>query len=274
MKGTPFSLFALILFLLLPFVLWAQQPTFAIVSDSHVGYRNSSYPAFIQAIEKERIEVIIHTGDAIDSPGNTDQWKRFLEITGPGKTLHLAPGNHDIHGEASLQVFLTFFPEPYHSFAQGDTLFVLLCTELPGQEARITGEQFAWARTELQRPFRYKFVFLHEPPFPAMRGHGLDRYVEMRDRLHRLFLENKVSLVVAGHDHLYDRKTRDGIAYIIAGRTGGWSFPEGLSYGDALCYTAATETKDGYSFTVRGKDGEAKDRFSIERVPARPQELR
>ncbi len=264
---------ALVFFLLVPVVTWAQHPTFAIVSDSHIGYPNSAYPAFIQAIEKERIEMIIHTGDAIDSPGNTVQWKRFLEITGPGKKLYLAPGNHDIHGEESLRVFLKLFPEAYYSFPEGDTLFVLLCTELPGQESRITGEQFAWAKTELQRPFRYKFVFLHEPLYPVVRGHGLDRHSEARDRLHQLFVENKVSLVVAGHDHLYDRRTRDGIMYVIAGRTGGWSFPGGSSNGNSLCYTVASGTKDGYSFTVRDEDGKVRDMFSLggESVPG-PQE--
>ena len=46
----------------------AQYPVFAIVSDSHVGAGNSVYPAFIRAIEEEKIEMIVHTGDAIEHP--------------------------------------------------------------------------------------------------------------------------------------------------------------------------------------------------------------
>ena len=264
MKLARLPLLVLSIFLCLqPAVVKAQHPTFAIVSDSHIGYPGSAYPAFIQAVEREKIDTIVHTGDAIDSPGNRFQWKRFLDITGPGKTLHLAPGNHDIRGEASLRVFLSFFPEPYHAYSEGDTLFLLLCTELPGEEASVTGEQFEWAAEELQRPFRYKLVFLHEPLFPAMPGHGLDRHKEMRDRLHQLFKEQGVSLVVAGHDHLYDRSTRDGITYVIAGRTGGWSFPEASSYGDSLCYTEAWGTTDGYVFIVRDMDGGIRDRYSL-----------
>ena len=238
-----------------------------IVSDSHIGYPGSDYTAFIQAIEKEKIKVIVHVGDAINKPGSGDEWRRFFEITGPGKKLHLVPGNHDIRGEESLRTYLTLFPEPYYSFSEGDTLFVILCTEFPGEEGRIAGKQLAWVATELQRPFPYKFVFLHEPLFGLIPGHGLNRHPETRDHLHRLFVENGVSLVVAGHDHIYDRKTIDGITYVIDGRTGGIPVPGGIGNGHPLCYTLATRKKDGYSFTVREKDGTVTDRFSLSTVP-------
>lgn len=269
-RAAPSFFLTFVLAILLPVVAGAQHPTFAIVSDSHVGYPNSAYEDFMEAIDNENVKMIIHTGDAIDSPGNVGQWKRFLEITGPGKVLHLAPGNHDIQGEASLKVFLGFFPKPYYSFSEGDTLFVLLCTELPGEESSVAGGQFDWAAKELARPFSHKFVFLHEPLFPVVRGHGLDRHPEARDRLHKLFVKTRVSLVVAGHDHIYDRGTKDGILYVIAGRTGGWPFPEALSNGGSLCYAIATGAKDGYAFVVKDTDGEVKDTFFVGRHRGRP----
>ena len=61
----------------------------------------------------------------------------------------------------------------------------------------------------------------------------------MRDRLHELFVENGVSLVAAGHDHVYDRKEKDGVTYVIDGRTGGQSVPGGSGNGHSLCYTVA-----------------------------------
>ena len=105
----------------------------------------------------------------------------------------------------------------------------------------------------------------HEPLFPAVPFHGLDRHPCMSDRLHELFVENGVSLVVAGHDHVYDRKEKDGVTYVIDGRTGGRPVPGGSGSGHSLCYTIATRMKNSYSFAVRGKDGEAVDRFSINR---------
>ena len=242
----------------------AEYAPFAIMSDTHVGMRNSVYATFIHAVEEQNIHVIIHTGDAIHKPGNASQWTSFLEITGSDKTLHLAPGNHDIRGEKSLAVYLTFFPRLYYSFSDGDTLFVLLNTELPGEEHRITGEQLAWLETELQQPLRYKFVFLHEPLYPVIPYHGLDRHKKARDALHRLFVQNGVTLVVAGHDHIYKRSAKDGITYVVAGAEGG-RLHFLAKNGEFFDYTVATRIDDHYFFVVKDMDGDTRDEFSVAR---------
>ena len=251
---------------LVPLIGAAEYAPFAVVTDTHIGAPSSAYPAFIRAVEEEKIEVIIHTGDAINRPGSVSQWEKFFEITGPGKRLHLAPGNHDIHGNDSLAVYLEFFPYPYYAFSDGDTLFVLLNTELPGQETRVVGDQFEWLKAELERPFRYKFVFLHKPLFPVMPYHGLDRQREARDALHHLFVQTGVSLVVAGHDHLYDRNEREGITYVVAGRAGGL-LPWPSTNGNSFRYIIVKRTGDSYTFTVRDMLRNVKDEFSVTRAP-------
>jgi hypothetical protein len=149
-KVTTFLIF--LIFFLIPLFSWAEHAPFAIVSDTHVGASDSLYPAFIQRMDKEQIKVIIHTGDAIQSPGDVRNWGTFFDIKGPRTILHLAPGNNDISGKASLEVYLKLFPKPYYSFSDGDTLFMLLNTELPGEESMIQGKQLAWLEAELQRP--------------------------------------------------------------------------------------------------------------------------
>ena len=256
---------ALFLFLC-PLFAQAELTSFAIISDTHTGSEDSVYPAFIRIVEKQNIEVIIHTGDAIHNPGRSSQWKRFLEITGPGKILHLAPGNHDIQDKRSLAVYLKFFPELYYSFSDGDTLFVMLNTEIPGEKAMITGEQLAWLKTELERPFRYKFVFLHRSLFPIVLHHGLDLHKVARDELHQLFVQKGVSLVVSGHDHLYNRSMKEGIIYIIAAGSGGQSrFPAFTETGYYFRYIVGIRTNKGYSFIVRNMEGDTGDEFFVTR---------
>ena len=258
-------LIALFLFLC-PLFAQAELTSFAIISDSHTGSEDSVYPAFIRIVEEQDIEVIIHTGDAIHNPGRSSQWKRFLEITGPGKILHLAPGNHDIQDKKSLAVYLKFFPKLYYSFSDGDTLFVMLNTEIPGEKAMIAGEQLTWLKTELERPFQYKFVFLHRPLFPIMSLRGLDRYKTARDELHQLFVQKGVSLVVSGHDHLYNRSMKEGIIYIIAAGSGGQSqFPAFTETGYYSRYIVGARTNQGYSFIVRDMEGGTGDEFSVTR---------
>ncbi len=257
-----FAVVAWLSFLSLP--AGAGYAPFAIMSDSHVGTHNSAYADFVHALDEQNIKNIIHTGDAINEPGNISQWTRFLEITGPDKTLHLAPGNHDIRGQESLAIYLSFFPELYYSVSDGDTLFVFLNTELPGQEHRIAGEQAAWLERELQQPFRYKFVFLHEPLYPVVPYHGLDRHKKARDALHRLFVRNGVALVVAGHDHIYRRSAKDGITYVVAGAQGG-RFHFFAKDGEFFDYIATTRIDDHYFFVVRNLGGETEDEFTVGR---------
>lgn len=208
--------------------------------------------------------MIFHTGDAIHNPGNLNQWRKFFEITGPDKTMYFAPGNHDIKGKQSLSVYFRFFPKLYYSFSDGDTLFVILNTELPGEEGMVAGEQFDWLTTELSRSFKYKFVFLHEPLYPLISGHGLDRHKEERNRLHKLFTQKRVALVAAGHDHLYLRHEKDGIIYVISAACGGNSkfFPKDS---DLFRYIVVTRKKAGYSFVTKDAGGSEKDEFFLER---------
>jgi 3',5'-cyclic AMP phosphodiesterase CpdA len=252
--------------ILIPLYAVAQhQAPFAIISDTHIRTgTNSVYSAFLQKMEEEKINHIIHVGDAINTPGSTNQWKRFLELTETDKTLHLTPGNHDIRGEKSLAVYLHLFQKPYYSFSEGDTLFILLNTELPEEETRIAGEQLAWLKTELEKPFKYKFVFLHEPLYPLLSGHGLDRYTEARDGLHHLFVTKGVSLVVSGHDHIYGRTTKDGILYVTVATLGGW-LPPYMKGSEVFRYVMTTRNGEGYSFTVQDMEGNTRDRFIINR---------
>jgi predicted phosphodiesterase len=253
--------------LIAPFAAYAGPEKFAIVSDTHIGAPfHTAYPDIIRILDDEGIDMIVHAGDAVNNPGSAYEWERFLEITGPGKTLYLAPGNHDIRGEGSFETFLQFFDAPYSSFADGDTLFVFLCTEMPGEESRISGDQLAWLKTELARPFRYKLVFMHEPLFPALPRHGLDRHRSERDDLHRLFVRSGVSLVVAGHDHVYERAVRDGVVYVICGRAGGASWPG--KTGNSLGYILAERTGDFYVLTVMDVNGTVRDRIEVVRTEA------
>jgi len=242
-------------------VLRAEGSTFAIVSDSHVGASNSVYPDFIKRMEREGISTLIHTGDATHR-GSRGQWEDFARLTGPDKLLHIVPGNHDVRDHATYSRFLGLFQAPYYSFTDDDTLFVLLNTEIPGKRRRIAGEQLAWLTAELDRPFKYKFVFLHEPLFPLLPGNGMDRYAAARDALHLLFVQMRVSLVIAGHDHIYDRTMRDGVEYVIQGATGG-RLPWFTKNGKSFRYMIATREEDGYVFTVKDMSGRVRDRFMV-----------
>ncbi len=244
----------------------AEHLPFAIISDTHVGHKNSVYPALMRILDSHNIRVIIHAGDAIHDRGDHDQWSKFIDMTGTEKILHLAAGNHDVRGKDSFETYRRYFPSNYHSWTEGDTLFVLLNTEMPGEEFRVAGEQLEWLEDELKKPFRYKFVFLHKPLFPFLFRQGLDRHRASRNALHKLFVRRGVSLVVAGHDHVYRRMTKDGITYVVNGGAGGRIPPFYSKDGSSFSYIVTSKTfDDGYSFVVRDLRGKARDVFWVVR---------
>ena len=249
----------------LPTILEAGQQSFALIGDTHVGLASSIYPSFIETIDKLGITTIIHLGDAVNKANSGAQWTAFEEMTGTERTIHLVPGNHDVDGSGSLgrpEFRAKFLPQPYYSFSDDDTLFVILNTELPGQRGTITGAQYRWAETELQKSFRYKFVFLHRPLFPAVPGHGLDSNPVERDRLHDLFARTGVSAVFSGHDHVYRRSQKDDITYVIASGGGGPLYFSAAS-GGFFHYVIVRRDGPGFSFTVIDVGGQVKDHFVL-----------
>lgn len=256
-----------ILLLFPPLLGYGANPrSFAIIGDTGIGVNDLHYRAFLQKLESEGIDLFVHTGDVIDKPGSQGEWKRFLEITGNKPTILITLGNHDIKTEKSLQVYENLTGRnPYFTFVVGDAQMIVLCTELPGESSRITGKQLAWLSTELAKPFRYKFVFLHRPLFPAIYhlGASLDRFEQDRDLLHRLFVRHGVNLVVAGHEHLYNKTIRDGITYIISGGGGARLHAFTEEQGGFFHYIIAKRNKEGYVLRVYDFEGKVRDEFQI-----------
>jgi hypothetical protein len=117
----------------------------------------------------------------------------------------------------------------------------------------------------LKKIYRYKFVFLHRPPFPTTSGFNfsMDKYKTDRDALHKLFVENKVSAVFSGHEHLFSRSSKDGITYVISGG-GGQSLLSFWSQDGAFFhYIIAKKANEGYLVRVHDISGNIKDQFSI-----------
>ncbi|MCX8021232.1 MAG: metallophosphoesterase [Syntrophorhabdaceae bacterium] len=262
----PLCLINLFLFFV-PVLYSVGLSSFAIIGDTRIGPLGNVYVQFIDRVKKMGIDTIFITGDVIDRPGKEEEWRKFLELTG-GLTFHIAPGNHDINNQRSLKVYNTIIgKDPYYSFASDDTLFIILCTDLPEEIGRITGKQLSWLKAELEKNYRFKMVFLHKPLFTTVygRGYGLDAQREERDFLHNLFLKNGVDAVFAGHEHLYNRTEKDGILYVITGGGGARLLTSSEEDGGFYHYIVAKKDREGYIFTVYDLQGKVRDRFSVKK---------
>ncbi|MDQ2732762.1 MAG: metallophosphoesterase [Armatimonadota bacterium] len=180
---------------------------------------------------------VVTTGDLIFGSA-TDQDlvnREYDEVLPLVKSLdvpvYFAAGNHEIRGAPANEAIYRkrVSDKLYYSFDCGSAHLVVLDSDIVGQEHRITGAQFDWLQKDLQRAKgkQHRFVFLHQQPYPVSyhTGSSLDTHPDDRDRFQKLLEDNKVELLITGHEHLYDDSIHGGVREIIAGGAGAPLYP-------------------------------------------------
>jgi hypothetical protein len=128
-------------------------------------------------------------------------------------------GNHD-WSTSGAQPYLDYFELPgnerYYDFRRGPVHFFALDSDAhePDGVTRDSA-QAAWLENELRAsdaPFR--IVYLHHAPYSSGSNHG------SQGELQWPFKEWGASLVLAGHDHVYERVSIAGLPYIVNGLGG------------------------------------------------------
>jgi 3',5'-cyclic AMP phosphodiesterase CpdA len=152
----------------------------------------------------------------------------FLRPMGPlieaGVEFELAVGNHDggVHYEdasleeidATLEALGT--PARYYTSTQGPADFFYIDSSTPALLAEGGEEQLEWLDDSLASTTnQWKIVAMHHPVYSCGR-HGST--ARLREKVEPILRRHKVDLVLAGHDHNYERtKPIDGITYVVSG---------------------------------------------------------
>lgn len=136
-------------------------------------------------------------------------WGRHKQRTRP------TPGNHEYHS-AKARPYFDYFGEAagergkgYYSYELGTWHVVALNSELSVKGMR---EQERWLREDLKaHPARCTLAYMHRPLFSS----GLGRDNSVVKGLWEALYEAGADVVVAGHDHFYERfapQTPEGVA--------------------------------------------------------------
>jgi predicted phosphodiesterase len=191
---------------------------FAIIGDSGTG-SSSQYRVAKQlwdAHAKYPYEFVVMLGDNLyGGNGDKDYKKKFED---PYKPLldskikfYATLGNHDNPNQRLYKLF-NMNGERYYSFRPkpGVRFFAL-------DSNYMDRPQLAWLEKELAASGSdWKIAFFHHPIYSSGGKHGSD--LEMRRLLEPLFLKHGVDVVLAGHEHFYERiKPQNGIYYFISG---------------------------------------------------------
>ena len=200
-----------------------QKFSFGAFGDTRTGHR--VHRALVGAMAREAMEFVVHSGDLVETGGVKSQWELFFQIEAPlmsGRPMIAAVGNHD---NSQRQHYRRYFlcdriSKNNRFFAQdwGDVRVVILDSEI---EMRKGSEQYAFAEYMLAEGAAKGMIMvlsMHYPPYSS-GAHGSS--LEIRETVGELAPRYGVEVVLAGHDHDYERTKRiDGVTYIVAASGG------------------------------------------------------
>ncbi len=195
---------------------------FAVIGDNGTG-ETPQYEVGKQMLAwhgKFPFVLAVMMGDNIYGSDRPQDFQQKFELPykpllDAGVKFYASLGNHD----SPEQRFYTFYNmdgKRYYSFkapAQDVRFFALESTYMDKEE-------LAWLEKELDGSREdWKIMFFHHPLYSSSRTHGSE--VKLRAVIEPLFIKFNVSLVLNGHDHVYERiKPQNGIPYFVEGSSG------------------------------------------------------
>ena len=170
---------------------------------------------------------LLSLGDQVDTGKDEEQYDAYINRKGfNGLTLAPIIGNHDERGNAHEEHFKVSNVQDEgksnagsnYYYVYNNTLFICLNSNNKDYaEHKVTIEKAIAENPNV----KWRVVTFHHPPY-TVASHALDDYItDMRSTLVPILKENKIDLVLNGHDHVYTRThVMDGTKPIIEWENG------------------------------------------------------
>lgn len=186
-------------------------------------------------------------------------------------------GNHDwdaskyCPGENSLP-YSSYFTLPgngrYYDFVKNDIHFFALDSDSREPDSNtMKGKQYQWLKEKVQNSkAKFKIAYFHHAPYSSS-FHGDNKKLQWN------FAELGIDIVLAGHDHIYERIERNGILYFVNGIGGAdtnyrvWIPTKGSKfiYFKKYGYMLATIEKNKLTFQLYSQNSELIDTASLKK---------
>ncbi len=221
----------------------ASSYNFVVIGDNRPIHKfRPEQPYIFSRVVKKAVSLnpalILNVGDLVLCFDTTSQNKAvkvfnaFEKVVAPIREkkipLYIAMGNHSAFSEFGRKKFSRRYKDIktqklYYSFDVNNSHFIVLCSELKNEEAQISGEQLAWLKHDLENTAAKNiFVVLHRPLYSNATHdrYSLGIHPEKRDTLAELLKKHNVTMVFAGHIHVYNYSVIDGLSQTITAGAG------------------------------------------------------
>lgn len=254
--------------------------TFLAYGDSRDDH--SAHEAVVRRMLQVPSDFLVNTGDMVGEGDSASDWRNFFRIEGPllrDRAVFACVGNHELTGSGAppwLRYFHPGFTKGdnrrglFHTARWGNTRFFFLNAMVPWEKGDdVTWIQEELARAESEAGLAHRIVVMHHGP-SSSGPHGPNETLR-RMQINELFRNKKVDLVLAGHDHLYERGDLEGLRYVVTGGAGAPLYPPKKRLQGS---TLALETTHHFvevsvagprlSFTARRADGSTLEECAVE----------
>lgn len=190
---------------------------FVIIGDTGTGGKAQHQLADVlfRAHEAFPFEFVLLLGDNLYGGESAKDYKRKFEdvyrpLLDKKVKFYATLGNHDEPAQRFYEHF-NMNGKEYYRFTKGSVTFYALNSNY------MDPKQVKWLEDELAKDTsKWKITFHHHPPYSSGGKHGSD--TSLRKVIEPIFLRYGVNMVLAGHDHFYERiKPQKGIYYFVSG---------------------------------------------------------
>jgi UDP-2,3-diacylglucosamine pyrophosphatase LpxH len=195
-------------------------------TGDEVQYRTVS--AMERAAQSQSFDALLLLGDIVYDVGDPERVDEtvidpFEPLTDDGTELIPVLGNHDVESEQGDEIMERLGRDHrYYVDRVGPVRVVALDSNV------VDDDQTAWLRRTLAKEpagVRWTIAMMHQSPYSAGE-HGSKE--SAREDWAPLFARYDVPLVLAGHDHDYQRSEEiDGVTYVVSGGGGAELRPTG-----------------------------------------------
>ena len=193
---------------------------FLVMGDSGSGSRKQFELADQMAAARAQFpfEFAVMLGDNLygrESPSAyVERFERpYKTLLDQGVEFFASLGNHDSPNQRMYKRF-NMDGERYYSFSRGPVEFFVM------DSTYMDRSQLAWLERALDGSrARWKIAYGHHPLYSSGARHGSE--LDLRALVEPLFVKYGVDVVLAGHEHFYERlNPQQGIYYFTSGAAG------------------------------------------------------